>query len=1009
MPAPAELAELVDRFARNRDSYRSAQYNETQLRREFVDPLFSVLGWDVDNRQGYAEAYKDVIHEDAIRVGGVTKAPDYCFRIGGTRKFFVETKRPAHNIKDDPEPAFQLRRYAWSAKLPLSVLTNFDAFAVYDCRVRPANGESPSTARIMYIEYAELAAKWDEVAGVFSRDAVLKGAFDRYVESATGRHGTAEVDVEFLREIETWRDSLARTLALRNPQLSQRELNGAVQITIDRIVFLRMCEDRGIEPYGRLLALRDGAGVYQRLFELFRQADDRYNSGLFHFGEERERREPPDYLTPGLGVDDAALKEIIGSLYYPNSPYEFSVLPAEILGQVYEQFLGKVIRLTANHRAVVEDKPEVKKAGGVFYTPSYIVDHIVRQTLGKLLEGRKPGPRGSASKLRVLDPACGSGSFLLGAYQFLLDWHRDHYISDGPEKHRRELYETHGGWRLTTPERKRILLNSIFGVDVDAQAVETTKLSLLLKVLEGESDQTLANQLRLFHERALPDLSSNIKCGNSLVGPDFFNNHQLNFFDDEERYRINVFDWQAEFPAVTKEGGFDAVIGNPPYVRIQTLRHVDTRQVDYFGKHYISASRGNYDIYVVFVERGLRLLNDHGRLGFILPGKFLSTDYGEPLRRLLAESTCVDQIVDFGHSQVFQRATTYTCLLFLDKGKHDRVHYWQAWSSDLSGQPPKPIMVATKSLSGSPWLFVGKTASRLLRKLAKGTTALSLLPAHISRGSSTGCDDVFCLVNAGDHFTTRSGSHVDIEKDLLRRPLYATDFTRFSFRPANNEFIIFPYHVSDAGYELCEEAEIRERLPKTYAYLRDNRAALRARKQSGAWYGYSAPRNLNLHDHADFIVPLLADRGLAAPLPTSADRFCIMASAGFSVKIAADSISPLYVLGLLNSRLLFWNLRIISNKFRGGWVTCTKQYFGRLPIRLLDLTDRQGKSSYERMVKIVEGAITLRRQLSAARIPHDQTVIQRQIAVVEQQIDRLVYDLYGLTDDEIKMVEEQTC
>jgi len=171
MPAPKKVLELIERFERNRDVYCSSEYNETQLRREFLDPLFKALGWDVDNEQGYAEAYKDVIHEDAIKIGGATKAPDYAFRIGGARKFFVEAKRPGVNLKEDGDAAYQLRRYAWSAKLPLSVLTDFEEFAVYDCRVKPSKTDKASAARILYITYTEYAERWDEIALIFSQEA----------------------------------------------------------------------------------------------------------------------------------------------------------------------------------------------------------------------------------------------------------------------------------------------------------------------------------------------------------------------------------------------------------------------------------------------------------------------------------------------------------------------------------------------------------------------------------------------------------------------------------------------------------------------------------------------------------------------------------------------------------------------------------------------------------------------------------------------------------------------
>jgi hypothetical protein len=549
MGLPKEISDLIERFERNRESYLSGQYNETQLRREFLDPFFTALDWDVDNKQGYAEAYKDVIHEDAIKIGGATKAPDYCFRIGGVKKFFVEAKKPSINLKEDVSPAFQLRRYAWSAKLSLSILTDFEEFAVYDCRIKPSQTDKASTGRVLYLTYKDYQAKWDELVSIFSREAILKGSFDKYAESSKLKKGTATVDDAFLSEIEDWRDMLARNSALRNSGLSQRELNFAVQRTIDRIVFLRICEDRGIEEYGRLQMQLNGTNIYRRLVQLFSQADDRYNSGLFHFQKEKDRHEAPDNLTPNIAIDDKPLKDIIRRLYYPESPYEFSVLSADILGQVYEQFLGKVIRLTTGHQAKVEEKPEVRKAGGVYYTPKYIVDYIVKNTVGKLVEDKKPK---EVEKLRILDPACGSGSFLLGAYQYLLDWHLKWYIENEPDKWAKtkqpSIYQGPSpdpqtpNWHLTTTEKKLILLNNIYGVDIDSQAVEVTKLSLLLKVLEGENSQTLAAEPRLFHQRALPDLGDNIKCGNSLIGPDFYQQQLL--LDDEERLRINVFDWE---------------------------------------------------------------------------------------------------------------------------------------------------------------------------------------------------------------------------------------------------------------------------------------------------------------------------------------------------------------------------------------------------------------------------------------------------------------------------------
>ena len=670
MAVPDTVLSLVERFDYHSDTYRSGRYNETQVRREFIDPLFKALGWDIDNESGYAEAYKDVIHEDAIKIGGATRAPDYSFRVGGMRKFFLEAKKPAVNIASDIHPAYQLRRYAWSAKLPLSILTDFEELAVYDCRPKPNKSDKSSTARVMLFSYTEYEQRWHELESIFSRDQVLRGSFDKFAESTKAKRGTAEVDDAFLDDIEGWREQLAKSIARDNPQLGQREINLTVQRTIDRIIFLRISEDRGIEPYGRLRDLAAQKDVYPSLLRLFYEADDRYNSGLFHFKEERGREGHPDSLSRSLAVDDKTLRGIIKPLYYPHSPYEFSVLPADILGQVYEQFLGRIIRIDSRHRAIVEEKPEVKKAGGVYYTPTYIVDRIVQSTIGPLLEGRSPqqvaGRVKKGSPLRIVDPACGSGSFLIGAYQHLLDWYRDWYLANDVSRWARakkpRLYQNAAGeWRLTLSERKRILLDHIYGVDIDAQAVEVTKLSLLLKVLEGENEQSIAQ--RLF-ERILPDLSSNIKCGNSLIDTGFYENHQISLFNEDELRRINTFDWHAEFVDAFQNGGFDAVIGNPPYIRIQALKEFIPVEAHYYTETYETAQSGNYDIYGIFVEKGLQLLNSRGALGYIVPNKFLTTDYGAAIRHYIADRQALSSLIDFGHHQVFKRATIYTCLLF---------------------------------------------------------------------------------------------------------------------------------------------------------------------------------------------------------------------------------------------------------------------------------------------------------------------------------------------------------
>ena len=363
---PVDVLRLVDQFGRNYESYKASKYNETQLRREFLDPFFEALGWDVSNKKGIAEQYKEVIHEDAIKINQSIKAPDYCFRVGSDRKFFVEAKKPSVNIREGVNPAYQLRRYAWSAKLPLSILTDFDEFAIYDCRVKPRPTDKASVGRILYFKFDEIKDYWEEFSNVFSRDAVWQGSFDKYADDNSKKKGTSEVDNEFLKDLEIWREKLAKNIALRNKGISTTELNFAVQRTLDRILFFRISEDRGIEDVRKLSETLGAKEIYSLLCEMFKFADDKYNSGLFHFHKNNDRPTPPDELSLSLKIDDKVLKEIIQGLYYPVCPYEFSVISVEILGQIYERFLGKEIQVTKGGKVNVVDKPLVKKAKGVF-------------------------------------------------------------------------------------------------------------------------------------------------------------------------------------------------------------------------------------------------------------------------------------------------------------------------------------------------------------------------------------------------------------------------------------------------------------------------------------------------------------------------------------------------------------------------------------------------------------------------------------------------------------------
>jgi hypothetical protein len=895
-----------------------------------------------------------------------------------------------------------VRSYAWSAKLPVSILTDFEEFAVYDCRNRPDRSDSAATGRIKLLNYKEYLTRWDEVEGLFSRKAVWAGKLAEWITDSKGKKGTLEVDDAFLQEIEKWRDLLARNIAIRNPNLSVRELNYAVQMTIDRIIFLRICEDRQIEPENCLKDICSGEGIYPELVYLFRQADTRYNSGLFHFNIEKGQSSSPDDLTPALSIDDKVLKDIVSSLYYP-SPYVFRVLPADILGQVYERFLGKVIRLTAGHQAKVEEKPEVRKAGGVYYTPTYIVDYIVKNTVGKLLENKTPT---QVASLKIVDPACGSGSFLLGAYQYLLDWHTKWYSDNQPEKWSKgkspAIYQAQGGWRLTTSEKKKILLNNIHGVDIDPQAVEVTKLSLSLKVLEGESQETLNSQMSLFKERALPDLAKNIQCGNSLIGSNY--NEGKLFTDEEERLRVNPFDWNVAFPQVFTQGGFDAVIGNPPYIRIQALKEWAPFEVEFYKKQYKAATKGNYDIYVVFVEKGISLLNRKGILGFILPHKFFNAQYGEPLRQIITQGNHIRQIVHFADQQVFENVNTYTCLMFLGKAESEEFLFNKVKDLNKWKSSKKDTFTSIRS-SEINWDFSEEI------KFGKQYQTLADYSVKIFQGLATSSDSIFVMVYEEegrklDKLISHSlnGSEVFIENELLHPLLKGSEISRYQ-SPIYKNKLLFPYRIIEGQAIAYSEIELRRKFPNGYEYLLQNKAKLliRSKTNSSNWWLYPYPKNLTLYNKPKILSQVLSTRGNFSLDNEGKFFFLGGGTAGGNGIIEYDENPEelQYLLGILNSSFCTNHVKRVSSGFRGGYFAFGKSSLSSLPIPIKASTSFQNiKHS---IIILVNKMISLHKQIP--RTSQEKEALQRQIAATDKQIDNLVYQLYGLTPEEIKIVE----
>ena len=977
------VAQLVKQFKENEAFYLSKNFVESEVRNKFIDPLLECLKWDVKNEKGARHDRQEVITEDRVVMNGQVKHPDYTLCYGGERKIYVEAKQPSVDLKTNPEPALQVRRYAYTSKMPIAVLTDFQELAIYDTRIKPSEKDTAATARIEYLTYDTFAEKFEWLYDKISWDAVDLGTFDTYHEGTKDKRGTATVDDDILNMIEKWRMELAEDIALHNEGIDEFNLTGAVQKIIDRILFLRICEDKEIEEGNRLKKITaQKTNIYKNLQNLFESANAKFNAGLF----------ASDTWLDELAVADKTLITIINALYYPECQYEFSVLPVEILGSIYERFLGKIIRFTRKtkngHSVEILEKPEVQKAGGVYYTPPYIVKYIVENTIGKKLAGKTPD---EVKSLRFVDPACGSGSFLVGAYQYLLDWHLDWYYA---EKQRTQaekkglIYKDAAtqGYKLSIEEKKRILLNNIYGVDIDAQAVEVTKLSLFLKLLENEGKALSATgQAALFRTsdiqaKILPDMSHNIKCGNSLIGTDYYTGKDLTLVGIEEQRKVNAFDWDAQFPGIFAEGGFDCVIGNPPYFNIQTLG-AKNEIVEYIQNKYAEIWQDKSDILFYFLYLAMKLSKDS--IGFIVSNAFLFSDKARKLRNKIVADNRLSRIINFEVFPVFKGVGITTCITLFDKDKKDfyaislkEKDYDETEVTDYICNKSNEYKVNIRA--DDVFALVDERIEAINKKIDGNYPQLKDI-CLVGSGMQTAANDVFCFSEYPSQFP----------KEFIKKRMCGEIINKYSHSEIN-EYMLY-FETVSSFKDLPESIQLH--LNKYKKQLRQRATVMNEGRE---WWRYSRPMHKEYY-HLNKIW---------CSYRSKENTFCLDESSeylGLTNTTVIFDTNPeynlKYILALLNSSTLNFRYKSIGKQTGGGIYEYFANGVGKLPIPPAN-TEQQAM-----LCALVDQMTTAQEQLGSAISDSDKKFLQQRVDVLDKQINAVVYGLYGLTEDEVKVVE----
>lgn len=984
---------LVEKYESNRNFYRTLNFNETQVRNEFLDPLFEVLGWDIRNMSGKKTNEREVLLEESLKADAAThsKKPDYTFRLFGERKFFLEAKKPCVDISTDDNPAKQVRRYGYTANLKISVLSNFEDLYIYDTSYKVEDGDTLVKARIKAYHYTDYENVAEELLELVGKESVYTGHFEEVWDDIELNVVHQSVDSLFLEQINQWRLMLGQQILSCDPDLEIDYLGDIVQSYINKILFLRVCEDRNIETYQRLLTIADH-NSHKELVAKFKEADNKYNSGLF------EELISEDVI----GNISSSFWMIIRQLYFPESPYSFTVLSSDILGRIYEIFLAEKLAVVDGELKIVK-KPENAERD-IVTTPNFVVREILHQTAAEIIQGKTAN---EINNLKCADIACGSGAFLLELYQLLYDSLVDYYFENDRSKLVQTSIDT---YKLPYEMKRNLLVNCIYGVDKDFNAVEACKFGLLLKLLEDED----VNSLSSFHP-ILPDLSNNIFYGNSLLS--------TADVPADDAFEINPFDFG--------DRTFDLIVGNPPYMKTEDIKAFTPKEKSLYekGNRYTSAYK-QYDKYFLFIERALNLLKPDGYLGYVVPNKFMKVGAAKELRNFIANNAYLKTMISFGAHQVFADKSTYTCIIVLEKNKHENFKYSEV--SDFIGWRVRNVNAykfcdrPSVTINADTWILCTDEHLPLLNAVTAHTKPLGDIVGddYIFNGIQTSANKIYVFVPISETRTTYTfkafdGNEYEVEK-AVTKPYFKTAqgadamSTYRTFKP--NARVFFPYKKDNDGHlQLIPLTTIQRRYPLFYTFLMAVKPELDKASRdiqpkpttADEWYRYGRHQSLEACEVEEkMIVGVLAQTDKYA-IDNNGTLVSSGGTAGYClVSIPSDSqYSIYYIQAILGSIQGEWLASLYGEIFRGGYIARGTKVLKQIPIREIDFTDQNERNVHDDIADRQKRLIELGDKISkAAKNRRSLIPLQRQFDLLKHEQQNVINMLYGMTNDEVSLI-----
>lgn len=1005
------LAALVDEYLRFKAEGKLDLTTEETIR-VWLNQFLEIFDWDVrDTSQILQE--KILSKQEKIRLKEIASThttPDYTFKIGNEKLTFLDAKDVSVNLERDQKAAFQIKSYGYSISAPCAFISNFEEFAIYDCTYTPSEDQNADFGRL-YFRVEEYLENFEILERHLLKEGVYRGVLNElYSSTLVGARNVdrKRLDEKFADQLSEFRLALAENILVNNKEsiaTNAEKLSYFVQIIINRILFIRVCEARRIEKDGLLLRFKED-GFWMAFKEsCYLDFYEHYDGHLFDRIQDIH----------GLNISNEVFDGLFEHLYYP-SPYRFDVMPTKLLSDIYERFLSKRLIIEGS---TVKDKikSEYAKSKGAVSTPQYIVREVIKRTIPRdeiLAAGIS-----EIFSHKILDIACGSGVFIIEAFDYIENIFRELYLNSPDHNFDQYFSICDSKPFINLKGKKALIENCIYGVDIDPEAVEVAKMSLSLKVIESSDYPELYEKLGIFGKFILESVGNNIHYGNSLVESDILTNFPSFANNQSEYLRTNIFDWvgaHAPFDLVFKtKGGFDFIIGNPPYVEVKNYNTDLPTMHLYIKQKFKSAKTGKVDLAVPFIERGVELLGPKGRLGYIIQNRFFKTEYGESIRRFLTDGCYLSSVIKFDRNNIFKDRNTYVAILILDNDRPKNVSFkcFEGEVESLPSQlresltpesaPDRYKFLPSNMLTARPWIFdvdVNEVGARLLQLGTLGEYANIKVGIQVLWGKAY---HVRPTSISGGIIKGVSGIQEPVEIEVAAcRPLICNE-RFFSYRPDDADvYALFPYDVKNNSAAEIPFSEFDKRFPLAGKYLTANKTLIKEKVQTfqddERWHLYTRRQNIE-STSPKVLVPMTALDTFAS-ITFSNDVYLDNVNINFIDPPLHDSDTLYALSAIINSTIFSVLARSMAGGALEGYFKLNKQFLDPVPFPINEFT-----SNLELKTQLAEVARKIQSTQDAyAKAPPNQKIsLGKLLQNLWTSLDEFCFQLYQVGPTEKKL------